>query len=74
VIWRVGREHVDVINNERNLIRTHHLLSTHSHRLDAELSVAHVEEILEIWAQEVDYEHVVKSFLTKVIDLRYASY
>ncbi len=38
--------------------------------LDAELATAHVEEILERWTKQVDDENVVKTLLTKVVDLR----
>lgn len=51
---------------------THHLLRSHAHRLDRELASAHVEQVLERGTEQVDHEHVVQAFLTKVIYLRNA--
>jgi hypothetical protein len=48
---------------------THHLLRRHATRLDAELSLAHVEEVLEGWSEQVNDEDVVQPFLAKVVDL-----
>lgn len=48
---------------------THHLLSSHAHRLDGELATAHVEQILQVWSQEVDDENVVQAFLTEIMYL-----
>ena len=49
---------------------THHLLSGHADRLNAELAVAHVEQVLQVRAEQVNNEDVVEALLTKVIGLR----
>ena len=50
---------------------THHLLSGHAHRLDAELAVAHVEQVLETRPREVDDEDIMEPFLPEVVYLGY---
>ena len=55
---------------------THHLLSGHADRLDAELAVAHVEQVLQVGTEQVNNEDVVEALLTEVVDLgntRYVS-
>lgn len=48
----------------------HHLLCGHHDGLDGEFAPAHVKEVLERWAKEVDDKDVVQSLLAKVVDLR----
>lgn len=52
---------------------TYHLLSSHADRLDAELAATHVEEVLEVRAEEVNDEYVVQTLLAEVVNLRHAS-
>ena len=49
---------------------THHLPRCHAHRLDAELAPAHIEEVLQTGAQEVDDKDVVQALLSEVMDGR----
>lgn len=49
---------------------TYHLLGYHDHRLDGELSVAVVEQVLQAGAEEVNDQNVVEALLAKVIDIR----
>lgn len=48
---------------------THHLACGHAARLDRELAAAHVKQVLERGAEEVDDEDIVQPFLAKVVDL-----
>ena len=50
---------------------THHLLRSHTDRLDGELAPAHVEQVLEARPQQVDDEDVVQPFLPEVVYLGY---
>lgn len=52
---------------------TYHLLGSHADRLDAELAATHVEEVLEVRAEEVNDEYVVQTLLAEVVDLRHPS-
>ena len=49
---------------------TYHLLGHHDDRLDGELSVAVVEEVLQTGSEKVNDENVVETLLAKVIDIR----
>ena len=51
----------------------HHLLRRHADSFDAELAAAHVKEVFEVGAEEVDDEDIVEAFLTKVVHLGDAS-
>lgn len=51
---------------------SHHLPCCHADCLGGELAVAHIEEVFQAGAEEVDDEDIVEAFLTKVVDLRYA--
>ena len=57
---------------ERWYSETHHLLRSHAHCLDCEFATTHIEKILKVRAQQVNYENVVKALLTEVVHLRYA--
>lgn len=50
--------------------RTYHLLGSHDDGLDGKFAPAHVKEVFQRWAEEVDDEDVVKPLLPKVVDLR----
>lgn len=52
------------------MIATYHLLGYHDDRLDGELSVAVVEQVLQTGAEQVDDQDVVQSFLAEVINIR----
>lgn len=47
----------------------YHLLCRHDDCLDGELAAAHVEEILEGRAEEINDEDVVQTLLAKVVHL-----
>ena len=49
---------------------THHLPRRHTHSLDRELAPAHIEEVLQTGAQEVDDKDVVQALLSEVMDGR----
>jgi hypothetical protein len=49
---------------------TYHLLRYHDNRLDGELPVAVVEQVLQAGAEQVDDQDVVQALLAKVIDIR----
>ena len=51
---------------------THHLPCGHAHRLDRELASAHVEQVLQARAQQVDDEDVMEAFLPEVVYLGYS--
>ena len=53
---------------------THHLPRRHTHSLDRELPPAHVEQVLQAWAQEIDDEDIVQALLAEVVDLRDTGY
>ena len=53
---------------------THHLLRSHTDRLDGELAPAHVEQVLEVGAEEVNDKDIVESLLSKVVDLWHTRY
>jgi hypothetical protein len=53
---------------------TYHLTSSHAARLDRELATAHVKQVLERRAEEVNDKDVVETFLAKVVDLGDASW
>jgi len=42
----------------------------HADGLDVKFSAAHVKQIFETGTQKVDYEDVVETLLTKVVNLR----
>ena len=48
---------------------THHLEDEHANAFGGLLPAAHIEEVLEIWAEEVDDEDIVQPFLTGVVSL-----
>ena len=50
--------------------RAYHLLGYHDNRLDGELPVAVVEQVLQTGTEEVDDQDVVEALLAKVIDIR----
>ena len=52
--------------------KTDHLFRSHANGFDAEFAVAEVEEVFQVRAQEVNNEDVVKTLLTKMVDLRNA--
>lgn len=52
----------------------HHLPCRHADSLDRKLSPAHIEQILQTWSEEVNYQDIVQAFLTKVVYLGYPSY
>ena len=49
---------------------THHLLRSHTDRLDGELAPAHVEQVLQAGAEQVNNKHIVQTFLAEVMNLR----
>lgn len=49
---------------------TCHLLGRHTHSLDAELAVAHVEKVFQVGAKEVDHQDVVEPLRAIVLNLR----
>lgn len=49
---------------------TDHLLRGHARGLDAELATAHVKQVLQTGAEQVDNENVVQALLAKVVGLR----
>jgi hypothetical protein len=49
---------------------TDHLARGHAHGLDTELAAAHVEQVLQVRAEQVDDEHVVQTLLPKVVHVR----
>ena len=51
----------------------HHLLRCHADSFDAELAAAHVKEVFEVGAEEVDDEDIVEALLTEVVNLRHTS-
>ena len=51
--------------------RSYHLLGRHANSLDGKLPAAHIEEILQIRAEQVNNEDIVQSFLAKVMYLRH---
>lgn len=52
----------------------HHLLGCHANGLDCEFTTAHVEQVFQVWSQEVDDENIVETLLTEIMHLRHASY
>lgn len=50
-----------------------HLLGRHNDRLDREAPAAHVEQVFERGAEQVDDKNVVQTFIAEVVDLRNAS-
>ena len=52
---------------------THHLFRCHADGFDAELAAAHVKEVLEVGAEEVNDEDIVEALLAKVVHLGDAS-
>jgi hypothetical protein len=54
--------------------RTYHLTGSHTSSFDRKLSSAHIKEILQARAKQVDHENIVQPFLAKMIDLWDASY
>ena len=50
--------------------KTCHLLGRHTHSLDAELAVAHVEKVFQVGAKEVDHKDVVEPLRAVVLNLR----
>ena len=55
---------------ELQVLSTHHLLRCHANGFDGELATAHVEKVLQIWAQKVNREDIMEALLTKMVNLR----
>lgn len=53
---------------------TNHLKGKHADCFNLVLATAHIEQVLEIWAQQVNDEDIVKTLLTEVMNLRDALY
>jgi hypothetical protein len=54
---------------KKETLEAHHLARGHADGLDGELAAAHVKEVLETGAEEVDYEDVVQALLSEVVYL-----
>ena len=50
-------------------VYAYHLLGSHAHGLDRELTATHVEEVLKVRAEQVDDEDIVQALLTEVVYL-----
>lgn len=55
------------------MVYAYHLLGSHAHGLNRELTATHVEKVLEVRAEQVDDENIVQALLTEVVYLRDAS-
>ena len=49
---------------------THHLPCGHADGLDRKLAAAHVEQVLQVGAEQVNNKHIVQTFLAEVMNLR----
>ena len=71
VVYRLDSGQLQTVSTSRNVLEySHHLPSGHAACLDAELSSAHIEEVLERRSEQVDDENVMETFLAKVVHLR----
>ena len=53
-----------------NAATTYHLLGYHDDRLDRELPVAVIKQVLQAGSKQVDDQDVMQAFLAEVIDIR----
>ena len=54
--------------------KAYHLLGHHDYGFGRESSVAMIEQVFQRGSQEVNDEDIVKTLLTKIIDIRDSSY
>ncbi len=50
-------------------MNAHHLFRCHTNSLDGELATAHVKKIFQVRAKEVNDQDIVKTLLTKMMNL-----
>lgn len=52
--------------------KANHLLCRHANCLDAELAATEIKKVLQVWTQKIDDEDIVKTLLSKMVNLRNA--
>ena len=55
---------------QRELSNTNHLLRYHDDRLDGELPITVIEQVLQAGSEQVNDQDVVEAFLAEVVNIR----
>lgn len=69
--WRVLRKQGWV--GKRIFGDIYHVFSKHSDGFNRKLASAHIKHIFQAWTKEINDQNIVKTFLTKVVGIGYAS-